>query len=253
MKNLNEFVDLLVAAHKENTPYPSLSAQTSDQANLELAYEVQSKFLEQNEESIIGYKAALTAAPAQKMMGIGEAIMGALYKSGDFPANETITPNRSIVVETELGFRTNQTITEPVTPDTVTRIIGSCRPMIELASPNLATKPNGVDMVGANAASYGYIEGAVFDWQDSNIDDLRVRFLREDEVLHDTTAGTVMDGQCNALSWLINKVLAAGYPLPEGSLLMTGSIGAPHPGKPGAYRGEFESVGAINFTLNPAS
>ena len=58
-----------------------------------------------------------------------------------------------------------------------------------------------------------------------------------------------MQGQWHAVTWLVNALLELGYPLAKEHLLMTGSIGALHPGKPGEYRAEYGQLGNIEFNL----
>ena len=100
--------------------------------------------------------------------------------------------------------------------------------MIEIASPNLATKPNGLDLVATNSASYGYIVGEKHP-ADTPLDDLSVRLTKGGETLLAGSAGEVLDGQIQALTWLVNQTLARGYEILPGHLLMTGSIGGMTP------------------------
>jgi 2-keto-4-pentenoate hydratase len=53
-----------------------------------------------------------------------------------------------------------------------------------------------------------------------------------------------------ALVWLVNTVLAQGYTLAAGHVLMTGSIGNMHPGAPGDYRAAFGTLGELTLRLN---
>lgn len=136
-----------------------------------------------------------------------------------------------------------------MTVESVSEIVASCSAMIEIAAPNLAGKPNGVDLVAVNSASYRYIEGATIDWRHTDLDELIVKFYRGEELLHEDMAGSVMGGQKNALCWLINKILEVGYSIPVGALLMTGAIGAPHPAQPGQYRAQFGDLKEVGFSV----
>ena len=90
-------------------------------------------------------------------------------------------------------------------------------------------------------------------WHDTttrpDLDQVAIRLMQENDMLHAERAGSIMQGQWHALSWLLNEVMRMGYPLHTDHLLMTGSIGALHPGKPGHYRAEYGSLGSIDFTL----
>ena len=68
-------------------------------------------------------------------------------------------------------------------------------------------------------------------------------------MLHSELAGSIMQGQWQAFSWLVNEVLRLEYPLRANHLLMTGSIGALHPGQPGDYHAKYGSLGSIDFSL----
>ena len=153
------------------------------------------------------------------------------------------------MLETELGFRLANDVGAPVSVENVLHNIATCHPMIELAAPNLAGPVNGVDLIATNAASYAYIQGDGLDCANVAIDSLEISFSHDGENLHTASSGTVMESQAAALTWLINHRLGLGDALRAGTLLMTGAIGAPHPGKPGIYRAEYGTLGAIEFTI----
>jgi 2-keto-4-pentenoate hydratase len=126
--------------------------------------------------------------------------------------------------------------------------------MIELAAPNLQQRPSSIDLISSNSASYGCLAaepGA--NPTELDIDTLEVSLTRlgdTQETLHSVPAGTVMQGQLKALVWLVNTVLAQGYTLAAGHVLMTGSIGNMHPGAAGDYRAAFGTLGELTLRLN---
>ena len=122
--------------------------------------------------------------------------------------------------------------------------------MIELASPNLATKPNGIDLIATNAASYGYIAGIEAAVDPAALDAVHVSLERDGEVILEGDSVEVLAGQRNALVWLINQCLQRGYTISAGHLFMTGSIGGMQPATTGAYHAEFGELGNIDFTLS---
>jgi len=205
---------------------------------------------------IYGYKAALTAQAAQQAMGIDEPIIGALFQHGAQSTNAQIAvhSDRPILLETELGFTLSKAITDPVDLETVLDSVGECQGMIELAAPNLQQRPSSIDLISSNSASYGCLATDTgFNPAEIDLDALEVSLTRlgsADETLHSVPAGTVMQGQLNALAWLVNTVLAKGYTLAAGHVLMTGSIGNMHPGSPGGYQAGFGALGELTFTLN---
>ena len=69
--------------------------------------------------------------------------------------------------------------------------------------------------------------------------------------MHEALAGSVMDGQWQALHWLINQTIAKGYTITPEHILLSGAIGAAHPGQPGHYVADFGAAGRIEFQLTP--
>ena len=205
---------------------------------------------------IYGYKAALTALPAQQAMGITEPIIGVLFERAVFQADgaTAITTDRPVLLETEVGFTLSKPITEPVTEHNVLDAVAYCSGLIELASPNLQQRPTSVDLISNNSASYGCVVGVSNKHPtDIDLDAVPVTLTRlasADEVLHTAAAGSVMAGQVDALIWLINSTLAQGYALRPGHVLMTGSIGSMHAGKAGKYRADFGALGDLAFVLD---
>ena len=206
--------------------------------------------------SVYGYKAALTAVPAQRAMGISEPIIGVIFEHAAYQADSaaTVATDRLVLLETEVGFTLRKEITAPVAKDDVFDAIACCSGMIELASPNLQQHPTSADLIANNAASYGCIAGAsTAHPTDIDVDALPVSLTRidaEQQAFQTAMAGSVMAGQRDALIWLINRTLAQGYELRPGHVLMTGSIGSMHPGKAGRYRADFGALGGLTFALD---
>lgn len=244
---------------RDQRPYRNLSADCPD-ATVDDAYALQKAFVDALIDagdwgSVVGYKAALTAPPAQQMMGVDHPVIGVLFGGGERVAQRAVPTDRPVMLETELGFRLRRDITAPQTEEEVGTSVQSVLPVIELAAPNLEQRPNAVDLIASNSATYAFIPGApvAAPWHDTttrpDLDQVAIRLLQENDMLHTERAGSIMQGQWHALSWLLNEVMGMGYPLRADHLLMTGSIGALHPGKPGNYRAEYESLGSIDFTL----
>jgi 2-keto-4-pentenoate hydratase len=234
------------------------------------AYALQRQLIQQIKDNkgwgdVCGYKAALTAEVAQQAMGVHEPVIGVLFSHGARSAQANgsleINTDRPVLLETELGFTLNQRIQEPVTPDSVKTMVSHCQGVIELAAPNLQQRPSGVDLISSNSASYGFITAeTTHDPMSVVLDSLDVSLTRleaeaattqssEPELLHSFAASTVMQGQWQALAWLVNRVLDQDYELEAGHLLMTGSIGNMHPATPGKYVADFAALGQLTFHL----
>lgn len=245
---MSEWPQKFLHAFKERHHYDSISA-AQDDLNLDDAYDIQRRYVSLRGEPISGYKAAMTATQAQQAMGIDKPIIGALFAGGAHPQSEPVALNMPILLETELAFRVNQAVTTPVTPDSAFDCVEACLPMIELAAPNLATQPNALDLVATNSASHGYIAGTEADMDTVDFDTLSVRLLADNAEQWCGTGASVLGGQREALAFLINEVLARGYSVEAGQLMMTGSIGGILPGRAGQFIGDFGALGEIRFAL----
>lgn len=243
----DEFAQLLRSAHDSNAPYPSYLDVQPD-ADLEAAYRVQRQFVDALPGQIIGYKAALTAEGGQHALGVDQPVVGVLFDWCATTADGARRQPRRVAIETELGYRLKRDVETPVSPETVTEVVGSCYPMLEIAAINLES-PNGIDMVASNSATWQFIRGNPVGLDEIDIDAITVSLTRDGELLHEAGSSTVMGSQRQALAWLINEVLARGYTLREGMLLMSGSIGPPQPGKAGAWRGDFSGMMSLELVL----
>lgn len=244
---------------RNQQPYRSLTAEYPE-ATITDAYRLQRAFVAALAEAgdwgqIVGYKAALTAPQAQQMMGTSKPVIGVLFSGGARSPAPTVTIDRPVMLETELGFRLSTAVTAPMNVTALPGHVAAVLPVLELAAPNLAARPNAPDLIASNTATYGFIPGAAQAADGlqaagaADLDKLTVALAHDDIVLHSEVAGSIMHGQWQALAWLINEVLEQGYALHPDHLLMTGSIGAPHVGKPGKYRAQYGQLGAIEFVL----
>ncbi|MEC7419282.1 MAG: hypothetical protein VX659_04410 [Pseudomonadota bacterium] len=134
---------------RNNQPYKNLSTDCPE-ATIADAYALQRAFVQALAEAgdwgaIAGYKAALTAPQAQKMMGVAQPVIGVLFSNGERPSQHLVQTDRPVMLETELGFRLNAPIAHAVDEHSATGYVGQVYPMVELAAPHLQQRPNGVD------------------------------------------------------------------------------------------------------------
>ena len=224
--------------------------------NLARAYELQRAYVDQwqKRDSIGGFKAAVTAPPMQKNFGLPGPVTSVLFARGARSNNANFPQKdyRTLLVETELSFRLSDSVSAPLsTIDEVRALVARCSPTFELADPGFGAKKfTGEDLVATNIACAGWIEGPSFDWKNTDLDKLSVTLKQGGETLHTESAGSVMDGQWPALLWLINQTVAQGYTITPDHVLLTGAIGAAHPGQPGHYEADYGSAGSIAFQVS---
>jgi 2-keto-4-pentenoate hydratase len=252
MTDVSAMARRFLAAQRANEPYEAPSASvalTIDEANA-----VQRAFNAlRADEKVVGYKSAANATPLQQMLGLPGPITGVLFGGGECGTGGTVSraDYRTLLVETELGFRAARRINAPVKSIPELRAATTtCTPMIELADPGFGrVRMTGTDLIAANSASAGFIRGKARAVGDIDLEDVRVQLRRDGETLHQARSGDLMGGQWEALKWLVNRVIELGYVVEPGHLLMTGSLGPAHPAAPGKYTADFSELGAIEFDV----
>jgi len=241
-----------LAARAANEPYEAPSAGVA--LDVDDAHAVQRAFNTlRTGDKVIGYKSAANAEALQRALGLSGPIAGVLFAGGERAAGSTIRRSdyRALLVETEFGFRAARRINAPVKSVPELRAATTtCTAMIELADPGFGrTRMTGTDLIAANAASAGFIRGRAQSVGDVELDEVRVQLRRDGETLHQARSGDLMDGQWEALKWLVNRVVELGYVVEPGHLLMTGALGAAHPAAPGKYSADFSELGVIEFEI----
>lgn len=248
----------LMDALRANTLYAPPSAASPADAPLSMAdaIAIQRSFVELHAtiDDVAGYKSAANAQALQTALGLSEPIVGALFGRGERRMGERIerTAYRTLLIETELGFRVGRKIDTRVASVAELRsAMSTCVPMIELADPGFGrTRFTGLDLIAANSASAGFICGKPHQADELDVNALQVRLRRDGAMLHEARSGDLMGDQWQALLWLVNKVIDAGYVIEPGMLFMTGALGGAHPALPGEYLAEYGELGEIRFHVS---
>ncbi|MDP6376289.1 MAG: hypothetical protein QF921_18120 [Pseudomonadales bacterium] len=246
------FVERLAGAYRARAPYPRIT-EIEPGMQLDAAYGVQKQLVEllSRQREIAGYKGALTAAAAQRNMGIDRPVTGVLFPldGHDGGTNVESSAFGRLLIETELSFRLGADVTSALADeDAAASVIAAVAPAIELANLAFESQPAGADLVAANSAFGSFIRGEEVILTD--LDGVAVTLYRDDELLYEGVSGEVLGGQLKAVRWLVNSVLELGYPVKAGHILLTGSIGGLQPGQPGDYVADFGAAGLVRFTVS---
>ncbi len=253
MSNIEEVAQSLYDAFEAGTDATPPASEDTD-FDLGAAYAVQRAYVQSRLKSntIAGFKGGAIAEAAQKMFGLSGPFTGVLLTSGAVENDSTIkrADFRTLLLETELGFRVGRTIDSQIDLATLKSCISECLPVVELPDAGLygSAKAIGIDLIAANGASAGYLTGETPE-EVSDVNEINVAFSHDGETLHEGRAGDVLGDQWQALLWLVNEVVAQGYTVDEGHLLITGAIGAPHAGQPGEYVADYGDFGRLTFTV----
>lgn len=188
--------------------------------------------------------------------GRGPPNYGALLRSGRqvSPATLRLSDFRLLALETEIGFVIDRRIDARVDDlEKLRRAVRAIVPVVELpdfpfASVNGMT---GTDVIAANIAACGFIEGAARPASATDPNAVDVTLTHDGVEVNQGRGSSIFGDQWRALQWIVNASVARGRPVEAGHLVITGTIGRPIPAKPGSYRADYGALGAIDFTVLP--
>lgn len=242
------FSSLVVACVSTNAPEKNPAAD-----DLESAYQLQFQLVQGVAFPIIGYKAGLTSEAGQKKFNVSEPVAGALFQEGlAFDRHAYLLSNHTnLMLETEIGFILNQNITQLVTAEQLPAMIKSVVPVIEL--PDLRFEDpssiSGHGLIVNNVASNKVLVGKPISVESLDINQITTELTRNGQVVIEGKATDAMGDQWQALAWLINRSLKTGYPVSEGNLLITGSLGPMIQAERGQYDADFGKLGKLAFSI----
>lgn len=244
----------LLEAHEKSQPIPTFSAHT--QLDMSSAYAVQAAYVRGRlaHDKIAGFKAGLTCLEAQTHMGVNRAIIGVLFKSGDV-SNQPIIPlnnYRQLIVETELGFITNRPIRKTVTSiHELQSYVEQIVPVIELPDLGFEKTPiHATDLVAANAAAAAFIYRKDINWLGQDINSFTVSLSHNGKIVNQGHGEDAFGDQWEALRWLVNQVVANGWSIEKGNILITGALGEMVTAEPGIYRAQFNDEAVLTFEIS---
>jgi len=243
----------LLEAHENGRPIPTLSAR--QQLDMSSAYSVQAAYVRARltTDKMAGFKAGLTCLEAQSRMGVNRPIIGVLLKSGDVSGQPTISLKKygQLIVETELGFITKRPIQKSVSSiSELQSYIEKIVPVVELPDLDFEKTPIQVtDLIAANAAAASFIYSQDINWLGQDINSITVSLSHNGKIVNQGQGEDAFGDQWEALRWLVNQVIANGWSIDKGSLLITGALGEMVTAEPGVYRAQFNDEAVLTFEL----
>lgn len=233
-----------------STSHPALSVES--------AYAVQRELVKkfQQDSPIVGYKGGLTGVGSAQKFGLQEPVVGALFESGKLIAAQTVprisrSEFRQLMLEVELGFVFSRPVTQPLKSiEELKSHVAYIVPAVEL--PDLGFEDishfKGVDLIANNVSAHSFILGRPLP-VDTLLDELVVRLYRGDELLVSGVGSDAAPGQWQAALWLCNKLLALGYRIEEGQILLTGALGTMVPGAQGVYQARYGDAQIVELEV----
>ncbi len=251
-----EVVKAIVEARAAVKGFSLPSSQLPD-LTVEKAYVLQknlAKAILANGDTIGGFKAGLTSEAGQKKFGVNAALLGPLFKSGEL-GPDVVVDSKDFVrlfIENEVGYVVGQKISEPVKDvESLKKMIKEFFPAVEL--PDLRfddmKSVKGSDLIVDAVASAKYIVGPRFPADKVDVGKVDVTLTLDGNVVNQGNAADALGDQWKALLWLVNGVVAQGWTIEPGQILITGAMGNMIPGKPGKYEGDWGPLGKLSWTV----
>lgn len=241
------------AAYLAKKPYP-LASQEISGLTAEQAYAIQREFVAlriKKGETIIGYKAGLTAEPAQARFGMKEPVFGTLFTSMvRWPGALRQKDFTKMFIETEIGYRFGKDIVKPVKDaQELMDAVAIVFPAIEL--PDVAYTDmkaiKGTDLIASNVAARKVLVGKAVPFRNRDLNAVKVTLTLDGKEVTSGVGKNALGDQWEALKWTVNNVLAMGGEIKAGHIVITGVISQMVPASPGSYKADYGDFGSIEF------
>lgn len=230
-------VDEIVTSWREHRSLPNID----ETLTINSAYQVQTRSVRAklDGDTPAGFKAGLTSAPSQARFKTNEAVAGVLFKEGARKSADTLRLSelRGLYIEVEIAMRIGTTIDRPLDDVAALRThIDGIAPAIEL--PNLDyTQPlqalDAIDVIATNVSAANYIVGEFVSPQQRDPNTVAIRLDCNDKEMFTGQARDSLGDQWQAALWLVNKMVAEGWKIQPGQILLTGALGRAVPATPG--------------------
>ncbi len=204
------------------------------------AYAVQREYLKLLAEAqgpVAGYKLAYTTALMQQQAGWSEPCSGALMSSTirQSPVTLNGAQYRRLGIECEVAVQLAADLPAsgaPYTRDTVAEAVGAVMTAFEVIDMRLPAGLDGLTRtltsVATNISNAGAVLGPpVTDWRSIDLAAARGTASINGVEVGAGYGSDVMGHPFEPLAWLANRLAEAGESLPQGSIVITGSIVAP--------------------------
>lgn len=202
-------------------------------ASLDEAYAIQRIFqaieTARGRGAIVGYKIGLTTPVMQKLCGVDEPCYGAIFASEIRQQRAEISARDCcrIGVETEIAFQIGGDLPQGGDRSRIVAAVESATAAIELIE-DLCFDYKRLDaaaLVAGNVWNAGAVVGRpIAEWQGLDLAQVTARLSINGQEVGSGNGRDVMGHPLNALTWLADKLAAAGTPLRRGMVVLTGSM-----------------------------
>jgi 2-keto-4-pentenoate hydratase len=241
-------------AWRTNSSIP-LAHLIDETLTIERAYAVQTRVVRRQLKNAapIGFKAGLTSEAARERFQAEGAIAGVLLRpTASMPDHLSLSEFRGLYIETEVAMRIGNRIRKPLVSVTELKShIDGVAAAIEL--PNLDYESpdqlNALDIIASNVAAAHFMTGAFAPPEQRDPNQLTVTLDCNGERLSTGQARDAMGDQWQAALWLVNTMVAQGWELEPGQVLLTGALGKMVRAREGKCTAHFDGWGTLNVLI----
>ena len=203
---------------------------------------------------MVGFKGGLMSAKSLADRGVTEPVIAPLFRSGDIVngAAVNLCGYRRAAFEAKLGFVFGTPVERPL--DSVVALkslVSGIQPVMEL--PDIAYRNDknygAIDMTAAMISSARFVRGPIASPQSIDLNELLVSVSRDGVTLTHGNGRESLDDQWRSLLTLVNLIVANGYFIKSGQLVITGKIGDKGELRAGRYEIDYGALGEIRFNV----
>lgn len=219
------------------------------------AYTLQRRLVDSRRHSgdrVVGFKAGLMSAKSLADRNVTEPVIAPLFLSGNLSSDARVDlcGYRRAVFEAKLGFVFGAKIDQPLNSVVALKsVVSAVQPIMDL--PDIAYRDDrnygAIDMVAAMISSARFVRGTTSSIDAADFNDLTVSVSRGDVTLTLGKGRESLDDQWRSLLTVVNLIIANGYVIDSGQIVITGKIGDKGDLRPGSYRGDYGPLGDIRF------
>ena len=259
--NAKKMIEEMIAGRRTQTLIPALT-ETYGSFNVKRAYQIQrqlARALSQELGALAGYKVAYASKAAQKQFGMTEPARGPLFRLQHVSNGSKLPVDtfRELTLETEIAFtigkRINHEIKDVAQIKQYVRWVhtafdaGDYRFRADAA-------PKVQDQIASGVGAHVFVLGPAVCPSQIDVDALRLKLIRNGQVLADSPATDVMGSPWNSLLWCANHVVKLEGALEPGAVIVTGTAAPAYRAKGngiiGDYIGDCGPLGKVTMTLN---
>ncbi|QDU87675.1 2-keto-4-pentenoate hydratase [Pirellulimonas nuda] len=244
----------VAVARRSGQRYAELPSETL--SSIGQAYEFQKRLSDTEQQWFgpkVGWKVGYASTAAQQQFGVDSPARGPLFLSQQVQSGSTIPADDfvEIMLETEVAFTLGKTINAPV------KDVAELKSYVRFVHPafdgsdyrfEADAAPTPVDMIATDLGSHRFVLGPGVDPSKVDVDNLRLKLIRNGETLRESPSSEVMGSPWNSLLWCVNSDLElqrryrSSQPqngIPAGTVILTGTADKAYKVTGDAIRGEY--------------